>query len=198
MPELIYPAGLVCGIDEAGRGPLAGPVVAAAVILNGARPIAGLDDSKKLSEKRREGLAETIKAEAIAWAVAWATVEEIDDLNILRATLLAMARAVARLSVVPEAALVDGNIPPSLNCPVQTIVKGDASVAPIAAASILAKTSRDAEMRRLAERYPQYGLAGHMGYPTAAHLAALKANGASPIHRRSYAPVRAVLEEKKQ
>ena len=132
MPELIYPAGLVCGIDEAGRGPLAGPVVAAAVILNGARPIAGLDDSKKLSEKRRECLAETIKAEAIAWAVAWATVEEIDDLNILRATLLAMARAVARLGVVPEAALVDGNIPPSLNCPVQTIVKGDASVAPIA------------------------------------------------------------------
>ena len=130
--------------------------------------------------------------------MAWATVEEIDDLNILRATLLAMARAVARLGVVPEAALVDGNIPPSLNCPVQTIVKGDASVAPIAAASILAKTSRDAEMRRLAERYPQYGLAGHMGYPTAAHLAALKANGASPIHRRSYAPVRAVLEEKKQ
>ncbi|MBK7898174.1 MAG: ribonuclease HII [Azonexus sp.] len=195
MPELSYPDGLVCGIDEAGRGPLAGPVVAAAVILDPTRPIAGLDDSKKLSEKRRDALAQRIKGEALAWAVAWATVEEIDALNILQATLVAMARAVARLDITPQAALVDGNVLPRLNCPAQAVVKGDGSIAPIAAASILAKTSRDAEMRRLHERFPQYGFAGHMGYPTAAHLAALRAHGASPIHRRSYAPVRAVLSE---
>lgn len=194
MPELRYPGGLVCGIDEAGRGPLAGPVVAAAVILDPARPLVGLDDSKKLSERKREALASAIKEGAIAWAVAWATVEEIDSLNILQASLLAMRRAVARLDREPMAALVDGNVCPSLNCPVTAIVKGDGSVAPIAAASILAKTSRDAEMRRLDALYPQYGLAKHMGYPTAAHLQALREFGAAAIHRKSYAPVRKVIE----
>ncbi|MBS1188730.1 MAG: ribonuclease [Rhodocyclaceae bacterium] len=194
MPALSYPEGLVCGLDEAGRGPLAGPVVAAAVILDPARPIAGLNDSKKLSEKKREALAETIKAEAIAWAIAWATVEEIDAINILQASLLAMQRAVARLGVLPAGALVDGNVCPALNCPVQAIVKGDGSIAPIAAASILAKTSRDHEMRRLHQSYPLYGLDRHMGYPTAVHLKALREHGVSPIHRRSYGPVRLLLE----
>lgn len=194
MPALIYPQGLVCGIDEAGRGPLAGPVVAAAVILDPARPIAGLNDSKKLSEKRREALAETIKAQAVAWAVAWATVEEIDGINILQASLLAMQRAVARLGVVPASAQVDGNVCPRLECPVEAIVKGDGSHAPIAAASILAKVSRDHEMLRLHGLYPQYGLDRHMGYPTAAHLAALREHGVAVIHRRSYAPVRKLLE----
>lgn len=194
MPELIYPEGLVCGIDEAGRGPLAGPVVAAAVILDPAAPIAGLNDSKKLSEKKRELLAAMIKEKALAWAVAWATVEEIDALNILQATLLAMQRAVARLGMAPVGALVDGNVCPSLACPVQAVVKGDGSVAPIAAASILAKTSRDHEMLRLHQAYPQYGLDRHMGYPTAAHMQALREHGVAPIHRRSYAPVRNLLE----
>lgn len=194
MPELAYPEGLVCGIDEAGRGPLAGPVVAAAVILDPARPIAGLNDSKKLSEKKREILAAAIKQHAVAWAVAWATVEEIDSINILQASLLAMRRAVARLAVAPASALVDGNVCPALNCPVQAVVKGDGSIAPIAAASILAKTSRDHEMLRLHQSYPQYGLDRHMGYPTAAHLQALREHGVTAIHRRSYAPVRNILE----
>ncbi len=194
MPELIYPEGLICGIDEAGRGPLAGPVVAAAVILDPARPIAGLNDSKKLSEKKRDALAILIKEKAIAWAVAWATVEEIDAINILQASLLAMQRAVARLETTPLGALVDGNVCPKLNCPVQAIVKGDGSVASIAAASILAKTSRDAEMMRLHALYPHYALDRHMGYPTAVHLAALREHGAAPIHRRSYGPVRAVVQ----
>ena len=194
MPELSYPPGLVCGIDEAGRGPLAGPVVAAAVILDPARPIAGLNDSKKLSEKKRNALALEIEDKAIAWGIAWATVEEIDRLNILQATLLAMQRAVARLGRMPVGALVDGNVCPALNCPASAVVKGDGSVAPIAAASILAKTSRDAEMLRLHALYPQYGLDKHMGYPTAAHLQALREFGATSIHRRSYAPVRKVIE----
>jgi ribonuclease HII len=194
MPELVYPDGLVCGIDEAGRGPLAGPVVAAAVILDPKRPIAGLNDSKKLSEKKRERLAEAIKEQAIAWAIAWATVEEIDNINILQASLLAMQRAVARLGVAPVSALVDGNVCPALQCPVQAVVKGDGSIAPIAAASILAKTSRDHEMLRLHQAYPQYGLDRHMGYPTAVHLQALREHGVTVIHRRSYAPVRHLLE----
>ena len=194
MPELSYPPGLVCGIDEAGRGPLAGPVVAAAVILDPARPIAGLNDSKKLSAKKRDALALEIKEKAVAWGIAWATVDEIDSLNILQATLLAMQRAVARLGTVPTTALVDGNVCPTLNCPVTAVVKGDGSVAPIAAASILAKTSRDAEMQRLHALYPQFGLDKHMGYPTAAHLQALHEFGATAIHRRSYAPVRKVIE----
>ena len=189
MPELIIPPGLVCGIDEAGRGPLAGPVVAAAVILDPARPIAGLNDSKKLSEKKREQLAVLIREQAVAWAVAEASVEEIDRLNILHATMLAMQRAVAGLAVAPERAMVDGNRCPQLPMPTEAVVKGDGKIAAIAAASILAKTVRDAGMLALHARYPMYGFDRHMGYPTAAHFAALEAHGASPVHRRSFAPV---------
>ena len=189
MPELIVPEGLVCGIDEAGRGPLAGPVVAAAVILDPARPIAGLNDSKKLSEKKRDALAVAIREHALAWCVAEATVEEIDRLNILQATMLAMQRAVAGLSVKAESALVDGNRCPRLDIPVEAVVKGDGKIASIAAASILAKTVRDAGMLVLHAQYPQYGFDRHMGYPTAAHFAALEAHGASPVHRKSFGPV---------
>lgn len=189
MPELTVPAGLVCGIDEAGRGPLAGPVVAAAVILDPARPIAGLNDSKKLSEKKREALAIEIRAKAVAWCVAEASVEEIDRLNILHATFLAMQRAVAGLQVAAESALVDGNRCPVLAIPVEAVVKGDGKIASIAAASILAKTVRDAGMRELHAQYPHYGFDRHMGYPTAAHFAALEKHGASPVHRKSFAPV---------
>ena len=193
MPELIIPCGLVCGIDEAGRGPLAGTVVAAAVILDPEKPIPGLNDSKKLSEKKRVLLAEQIRERAIAWSVASASVEEIDQLNILQATLLAMQRAVAGLSVKPVSALVDGNRCPKLDCPAEAIVQGDGKIASIAAASILAKTTRDAEMRVLHAQYPMYGFDRHMGYPTAAHFAALRAHGASPVHRRSFGPVAAQL-----
>lgn len=189
MPELIIPDGLVCGIDEAGRGPLAGPVVAAAVILDPAKPIAGLNDSKKLSEKKRVLLAGLIRQNALAWCVAEASVEEIDRLNILQATLLAMQRAVAGLAVRPESALVDGNRCPRLEIPAEAVVKGDGKIASIAAASILAKTVRDAGMLTLHAQYPQYGFDRHMGYPTAAHFAALQAHGASPVHRRSFGPV---------
>lgn len=189
MPELIVPLGLVCGIDEAGRGPLAGPVVAAAVILDPQRPIAGLNDSKKLSEKKRDVLAEIIRERALAWSVAEATVEEIDRLNILHATMLAMQRAVAALHVRPVSALVDGNRCPKLDVPCEAVVKGDGKIASIAAASILAKTVRDAGMLVLHAQYPQYGFDRHMGYPTAAHFAALEAHGASPVHRRSFGPV---------
>lgn len=193
MPELIIPAGRVCGIDEAGRGPLAGPVVAAAVILDPARPIAGLNDSKKLSERKRAQLALEIREKALAWAVAEASVAEIDQINILQATFLAMQRAVAALAVVPESAMVDGNRCPKLPIPVEAVIKGDGKIASIAAASILAKTARDAQMIELDLRYPQYGFAKHMGYPTAAHFSALKAHGASPVHRRSFGPVAAQL-----
>ena len=189
MPGLIVPGGRVCGIDEAGRGPLAGPVVAAAVILDPARPIAGLNDSKKLSERKRAALADLIRQNALAWCVAEASVEEIDRLNILQATLLAMQRAVAGLSVRPESALVDGNRCPRLDIPVEAVVKGDGKIASIAAASILAKTVRDAGMLALHAQYPQYGFDRHMGYPTAAHCAALQAHGASPVHRKSFGPV---------
>ena len=189
MPELISPPGLVCGIDEAGRGPLAGPVVAAAVILDPVQPIAGLNDSKKLSEKKRLCLAEEIRLKARAWCVAEASVEEIDQLNILQATFLAMQRAVAGLGVAAESALVDGNRCPRLPIPVEAVVKGDGKIASIAAASILAKTVRDAGMLALHADYPQYGFDRHMGYPTAAHFAALEKYGASPVHRRSFAPV---------
>jgi len=189
MPELIVPVGLVCGIDEAGRGPLAGPVVAAAVILDPARPIPGLNDSKKLSEKKREALAHLIRERAIAWAVAEASVEEIDRLNILHATMLAMQRAVAALAVRPESAMVDGNRCPKLDIPAEAVVKGDGKIASIAAASILAKTVRDAGMLALHAQYPMYGFDRHMGYPTAAHCSALAAHGASPVHRRSFGPV---------
>ena len=189
MLELIVPAGLVCGIDEAGRGPLAGPVVAAAVILDPARPIPGLNDSKKLSEKKRLVLAEMIRERAIAWAVAEASVEEIDRINILQASLLAMQRAVAGLAVRPISALIDGNRCPKLDIPAEAIIQGDGKIASIAAASILAKTVRDAGMRVLHAQYPQYGFDRHMGYPTAAHFKALEEHGASPVHRRSFGPV---------
>lgn len=189
MPELIVPPGLVCGIDEAGRGPLAGTVVAAAVILDPLRPIPGLNDSKKLSEKKRDALAVLIREQAVAWAVASASVEEIDRLNILHATLLAMQRAVASLTVRPTSAMVDGNRCPKLDIPSEAVVKGDGKIASIAAASILAKTVRDAEMRVLHAQYPMYGFDRHMGYPTAAHFQALESHGASPAHRRSFGPV---------
>ncbi len=185
--------GLVCGVDEAGRGPLAGPVYAAAVILDPLAAICGLRDSKKLSAARREVLATRIRADAIAWAVASASVEEIDRLNILQASLLAMRRAVDALDPAPSLARVDGNRAPMLRCAVQTLVGGDAIEASISAASILAKTARDAALRDLHLRWPQYGFDVHKGYPTRAHLVALRRYGASPEHRKSFAPVRAVL-----
>ena len=187
---------LAAGVDEAGRGPLAGPVVAAAVILDRARPIDGLDDSKALSAARREALAVLIRTDARAWALGMASVEEIDRLNILQASLLAMQRAVQGLAVAPRLALVDGNRAPRLACLVHTVVGGDALVPAISAASILAKVERDALMVALDAQYPQYGFAGHKGYPTAAHVAALARHGVSPVHRRSFAPVRRVLEHK--
>lgn len=184
---------MICGVDEAGRGPLAGPVVAAAVILDPARPVAGLNDSKKLSAKRRVSLAAEIRSKALAWCVAEASVEEIDTINILQATLLAMRRAVAGLSITPSEVLVDGNRCPQLDIPVRAIVGGDALVAEISAASILAKTVRDAGLLELDARYPAYGFARHKGYGTVLHLAALREHGPCPEHRISFAPVRAAL-----
>ena len=184
---------LVAGVDEVGRGPLCGPVVTAAVILDPARPILGLNDSKKLSEARREKLFDEIREKALAWCIARAEVEEIDRLNILHATLLAMQRAVEGLAVTPRLALIDGNRCPKLAVPCAPVVKGDSRVPAIAAASILAKVSRDREMQALELQYPGYGIAGHKGYPTAEHLRALQQLGATPIHRRSFAPVRAAL-----
>ena len=180
---------LIAGIDEAGRGPLAGPVFAAAVILDPAHPLRGLRDSKTLTGLRREVLAGEIRAHALAWAVASADVAEIDALNILQATLLAMRRAVEALRVAPARALVDGNHCPRLACPVQAIVKGDRDVAAISAASILAKTARDALLVALDTQYPQYGFAQNKGYGTPEHLAALARHGPCPIHRRTFAPV---------
>ncbi len=188
MP-LLRSEGLVCGVDEAGRGPLAGPVVAAAVILDPTNPVEGLNDSKKLSAKRRELLAIEIRAKALAWSVAEATVEEIDAINILQASMLAMRRAVEGLVVKPVSALIDGNRCPALACKAEAIVGGDGKMESIAAASILAKTTRDAGMRELHVAYPHYGFDRHMGYPTAFHLQALRDYGASPVHRRSFAPV---------
>jgi ribonuclease HII len=188
------PLGL-CGVDEAGRGPLAGPVVAAAVMLDPARPIDGLRDSKKLSARARERLADAIRERATAWCVAEASVAEIDRLNILHATMLAMQRAVAGLERAPDDVWVDGNRCPDWTWRSQAVVKGDDKVAAIAAASILAKTVRDQFMCRLHEEYPAYGFAKHMGYGTAAHLAALQAHGACPQHRRSFAPVKLLLEQ---
>jgi len=186
---------LVCGMDEAGRGPLAGPVVAAAVILDRRRPIAGLADSKVLSPRRREVLALQIRERALAWALGRAEVEEIDCLNILQATLLAMQRAVCALGIVPGTALVDGNRCPELPFPARAIVQGDASVPCISAASILAKTERDAAMRALHARFPDYGFDIHKGYPTAKHVAALRRHGASPVHRKSFHPVCDLLHQ---
>jgi ribonuclease HII len=180
---------LIAGIDEAGRGPLAGPVYAAAVILDPARPIKGLRDSKVLTAATREELAMTIRLRAVAWAIAWADVAEIDTLNILQATLLAMRRAVEALQMVPTEALVDGNQCPRLACPVHAIVKGDRDVASISAASILAKTARDALLVQLDGAYPRYGFAQNMGYGTPDHLAALQQHGPCAVHRRSFAPV---------
>ena len=184
---------LICGVDEAGRGPLAGPVYAAAVILDPARPVNGLTDSKKLSEKRRDELALAIKQHAAAWAIAEASVAEIDELNILRASLLAMRRAVELLPHRPQEVWVDGLHCPDTGLPSRAIVKGDSSVAAISAASILAKTARDAAMLLLHEQYPQYGFDEHKGYPTAAHLAAIKLHGVSAVHRKSFRPVRELL-----
>ena len=185
-----YTGDLLAGVDEVGRGPLAGDVVAAAVILDPARPIEGLADSKKLSEKKRELLFDLICERALSFAVARATVAEIDQLNILHASLLAMHRAVEHLSVQPEYVLVDGNKKPDWQYPCETVVKGDSRVEAIAAASILAKVTRDREMVELDRKYPGYGLAGHKGYPTKAHLEALNSLGASPIHRQSFGPVK--------
>jgi len=190
----VGPLGL-CGVDEAGRGPLAGPVTAAAVMLDPERPIDGLRDSKKLSAAARERLADEIRECAVAWCVAEASVEEIDQLNILHATMLAMQRAVAGLSRAPDDVWVDGNRCPNWSWRSQAVVKGDDKVAAIAAASILAKTSRDHFMCRLHDDYPAYGFARHMGYGTAAHLAALKVHGACPQHRRSFGPVKLVLDQ---
>lgn len=185
---------LICGVDEVGRGPLAGPVVAAAVILDPRRPIAGLADSKRLSPRRRGELFEQICAHALAWSLGRAEVAEIDALNILQASLLAMQRAVAALDPAAGAALVDGNRLPRLDCPARAIVGGDASEPCISAASILAKVSRDREMSELDRAYPGYGFAVHKGYPTRAHVEALHRLGVSPLHRRSFAPVRLLLD----
>ena len=190
----VGPLGL-CGVDEAGRGPLAGPVTAAAVMLDPARPIAGLRDSKKLSAAARERLADEIREKAVAWCVAEAGVSEIDTLNILHATMHAMQRAVAGLGRPPDEVMVDGNRCPKWAWRSQAVVKGDDKIAAIAAASILAKTERDRFMCRLHEDYPVYGFAQHMGYGTAAHLDALKAHGACPQHRRSFGPVKRVLDQ---
>jgi ribonuclease HII len=186
--------GLVAGVDEAGRGPLAGPVVAAAVILDDLQPVRGLADSKTLSARRREALFDEIRAKALACCIAEASVEEIDRLNILQATLLAMQRAVAGLRLVPHRVLVDGNRLPVLKMPAAAIVQGDSKVQAISAASILAKVHRDRLCLNLHAAHPAYNFAGHKGYPTAEHLAALQQHGACPAHRRSYAPVRAVIE----
>lgn len=184
---------IVAGVDEVGRGPLAGPVVAAAVILDPVQPIEGLMDSKKLTEKRREELSVEIRQKALAWAIARAEVEEIDALNILHASLLAMRRAVLELSVKPQQVLVDGNRCPQLPYPADAIVGGDDRVPAISAASIIAKVARDREMGQLALQYPGYGFEGHKGYPTKKHIAALETLGVTPIHRRSFGPVKKCL-----
>jgi len=185
---------IVCGVDEAGRGPLAGPVYAAAVILGPGRRIVGLADSKALTPGQREELSLEIRARATGWAVASATVEEIDKLNILQASLLAMRRAVEQLAPSPNRVLVDGVHKPQVGCPVRAIVRGDATVDAISAASILAKVARDAVMVALHQDHPQYGFDRHKGYSTAEHLAALRVHGISPVHRRSFEPVRVLLD----
>lgn len=184
----------IAGVDEVGRGPLAGPVVTAAVILDPENPIEGLTDSKKLSELQREQLAVEIKDKAVCWALGRAEVEEIDKINILQATLLAMQRAVSALQLKPEFVLVDGNRCPQFHCPAGAIIKGDLTVPEISAASIIAKVSRDNEMAQLGLQYPGYGLEKHKGYPTKAHIAAMTELGVTPLHRRSYGPVRKVME----
>ncbi len=185
---------LVCGVDEVGRGPLAGPVVAAAVILDPTKPIDGLADSKKLTERRREQLFGQICEQSLAWSLGRADVEEIDMLNILHASLLAMRRAVEGLAIRPNEALVDGNRTPELDCRSRAIVGGDASEPCISAASIVAKVSRDREMVALDEAYPGYGLARHKGYPTRQHMLTLRELGVTPLHRRSFGPVKRIID----
>ena len=194
LPVYDYVNNLICGVDEAGRGPLAGPVFAAAVILDPARPIAGLRDSKKLSESRRDALAVSIKANALAWSIAQCSEEEIDRLNILQATMLAMQRAIEGLAMQPTLALIDGNRCPLVVMQAEAIIKGDDKVPAISAASILAKTARDRALLVLHEQYPLYAFDQHKGYPTALHLERLRTHGVSPVHRRSYGPVRVLLE----
>ncbi|MDE0926156.1 MAG: ribonuclease HII [Methylophilaceae bacterium] len=192
---------LICGVDEAGRGPLAGAVYASAVILDAGHPISGLADSKKIKEKRRDALAIEIKQQALAWAIATSSVEEIDEINILKASLLAMKRAVEAMhkefaEVLNGQAIhvqVDGNKRPNISLSCEAIVKGDSKVQAISAASILAKTARDANLYELDKQYPMYGFAQHKGYPTKAHMALLQEHGVSPVHRRSYAPVKKLL-----
>ncbi|WP_420600090.1 ribonuclease HII [Neptuniibacter sp.] len=185
---------LIAGVDEVGRGPLVGNVVAAAVILDPNKPISGLADSKKLSEKKRNLLYTEIKEKALAWCVASASPQEIDEINILHASMLAMKRAVEGLKIPPEFVYVDGNRCPDLTCPSEAVVKGDSKIAEISAASILAKVDRDHEMTLLDKDYPEYGFAKHKGYPTAVHFAALNKHGPLPEHRRSFKPVRELLE----
>jgi len=184
---------LICGVDEAGRGPLAGPVFAACVVLNPAHKIEGLSDSKKLSVKKRNALTHIIKTNSMAWAIASASVEEIDQLNILQASLLAMKRAVESLPFTPDKVLVDGSHSPRLDLTVHAIVKGDSLVPEISAASILAKTARDAEMWALHKSFPNYGFDQHKGYPTKKHIVALQVHGISAVHRRSFSPVRKLI-----
>ena len=199
QPDLFFDPNLAltAGVDEAGRGPLAGPVVAAAVILDPENPIEGLADSKKLTAKKREALEPLIKERALAWCVAEASVEEIDEINILQATMLAMQRAVAGLKVQPEFVQVDGNRIPKLPMMAEAIVKGDAKVAAISAASILAKTHRDAYMMEQAHRYPGYGFETHMGYGTAEHIKAIETLGVLPIHRKTFKPISLYCQEEK-
>lgn len=188
---------LICGVDEAGRGPLAGAVYAAAVILDPERPIIGLADSKKLSEKKRDALAIEIKQHALAWAIASSSVDEIDRINILQASMLAMQRAIVAMQVqfgvTPDLVQVDGNKCPQMTLPCEAIIKGDSKVQAISAASILAKTARDSELYALDKQYPLYGFSQHKGYPTVLHLSLLQQHGVSPVHRRSFAPVRNLL-----
>ena len=184
---------LMCGVDEAGRGPLAGPVFAAAVILNPAKPIEGLRDSKKLTEAKRDILAMQIKSDALAWSIAQCSEVEIDSLNILQATMLAMRRAIEGLHIAPTLALIDGNRCPVMPIRSEAIIKGDDKVPAISAASILAKTARDAALVILHQQYPHYAFDQHKGYPTALHMERLQIHGVSPVHRKSYAPVRALL-----
>lgn len=192
--EFTYPnATLIAGVDEVGRGPLCGDVVTAAVILDPNKPIVGLTDSKKLTEKKREQLFDIIKQNALAWSIARASVDEIDKLNILHATMLAMQRAVAQLPIKPNFVLVDGNRCPNFGIQTQAVIKGDLLVAEISAASILAKVTRDREMIALDQLYPQYRLAKHKGYPTKAHLAAIEKHGINHLYRKSYAPIKKLM-----
>lgn len=186
----------LAGVDEAGRGPLAGPVVAAAVILDPEKPVSGLDDSKKLSEPVRKELAAIIKTKSICWALGSATVKEIDEINILNAAMLAMKRAVSGLQINPAVALIDGNKIPDLDCAAYALIKGDQWQDSISAASILAKVARDQQMLELHQDYPHYGFDRHKGYPTKMHLDALKTEGISPVHRKSFKPVKTIIEQR--